>query len=163
MRKILILSFCFMLLFASTAQAEMSVAVFNLQDVANKSDALKAAKAKMQKEYDGKKKELDAKRAKVEKLVTAMGNSPTKEQQTEFMRIKDEYNEAANLYVQNIRKAEMDIREKIDAIIIQAAQNLGKEKNYDLILDTTAAIYFKSTMDVTNDMLTQVNKVWKTK
>ena len=162
MRKILTLAVCFILLSAATARAEMNVAVFDLQEVASKSDVLKEGQAAIKKEFDPRKTKLDASAADLQTKANAVAAANSTEQQrTEFLNLQRKYNEQANTYVADLQKAELRVRKDVDIVIIAAAKTYAQKKGYTLILDTQAAIYFEDSMNVTKDMITEVNAQWR--
>ncbi len=161
MRTTLAAAICSIFLFCGVANAEVNVAVFNLQEVATKSDAFQVGKKKMTDTYEGKRKELEKKRQELEKLGETMRSTSTKEQQDKFRKLQKEYTEAANLYVRNLQEAEAEARGVMDRLIIEATRQFATEKGYTLVLDAAAAVYYDPSMDVTAAMLETVNKVWK--
>lgn len=162
MRKILSLAVCFLLLCGSVAHAELKVGVFDAQIVFTKSDALKQAQADMKKNYSGKKAALETKRKELEKLGASLGTTPSETQKADFFRLQNEYNNSANEYVRNVQESDLKIREEMDKLAVLAAQDVAKNKGLNMILDSTGAVYYDPSMDVTNDMLDAINRVWKT-
>ncbi len=164
MRKILGLAVCFVFLSAAVAKAEVNVAVFDLQDVAAKCDAVKAAQDDMKKKFDGQKKQLEKDRTTLEKKAEGFkGKQPTEQQQAEFIKMQREYSEKANAYVRAVQQDELRVRKEIDTLIMAAAKDLAKRKGYNLVLDSNAALYFDPAMNVTPDMLNETNRVWREK
>ena len=161
MHKILSLAICFLLLCGSVAHAEMNVGVFDAQVVFTKSDALKQAQADMKKNYSGKKTALETKRKELEKLGASLSASATEAQKADFFRLQNEYNNSANEYVRNVQESDLKIREEMDKMAVLAAQDVAKSKGLNIILDSTSAVYYDTTMDVTDDMLAAINRVWK--
>ncbi|WP_027187078.1 OmpH family outer membrane protein [Desulfovibrio cuneatus] len=161
MRTTLAAAICSIFLFCGVANAEVKVAVFNLQAVAAKSEAFQVGKKKMTDTYEGKRKELEKKRQELEKLGESMRSTSTKEQQDKFRSLQKDYTEAANMYVRNLQQAEAEARDIMDRLIIESARQFAAEKGYTLVLDAAAAVYYDPSMDVTDAMLETVNKVWK--
>lgn len=162
MRKILSLAVCFLLLCGSVAHAELKVGVYNAEIMFTKSDAMKQAQAEMKKNYGGKQTALENKRKELEKLGASLGTAPTDAQKADFFRLQNEYNNSANEYVRNVQESDRKIREEMDRLAVLAAQDVAKNKGLNMILDSTAAVYHDPSMDVTNDMLDAINRVWKT-
>ncbi len=163
MRKILGLAVCFVLLSAAVAHAEMKIAVFDLQTVANKCDAVKDAQNTMKKKFDGQKAQLEKERTGLEKKMESFKGKPTEQQQAEFVKMQRDYSEKANAYVRAVQAEELRIRQEIDVVVLDASKAYAKQNGYNLILDSNSALYFDDAMNVTNDMLTEVNKVWRAK
>lgn len=153
---------CLVLFSAAAAHAEMSVAVFDLQEVASKSDVLKEAQAAMNKEFQPRKAALDKEAATLKSKTDAVAKgTATEAQRTELLTLQRSYSDKVSEYMNDLQKAEMRIRGDVDLVIIQAAKNYAKKKGYNLILDNGAAIYFDDAMNVTKDMLTETNAQWR--
>lgn len=161
MRKIVPLVFCFFLLFASVAHAELNIAVFNAQKVAAECDAFVEAKAAAEKQFGAQKDALDKQRDTIEKKAAALKGKATEKQQQELNKMHREYTEKAQAFVRVAQTAEMRIRRDIDTVILTAAKELAAKKGYNLILDTSSTAFADPKFDVTNDMLAEANDVWK--
>ena len=161
MRKIFWVVLCVMLLSATVAQAEMKVAVFDVQTVANKSDALKEAQQLMKKTYEGEREQLEKPRVALEKQAEKLKAKSTEAEQNAFRKTQREYSDKANLYVRKVQAAEAKIREEMDVLMLQAGREYAQRKGYNIILDTRGVVFFDQAMDVTNDMVTEANRVWQ--
>lgn len=161
MRKILALAVCSVFLFAATAHADLSIAVFDLQDVAAKSDVLKEGQAAVNKAFKPRKDKLDKDAEVLKGKADAVAKGATEAQRTEFLNLQRAYNESATAYMDELQKAELRIRQDVDLVILEAAKKYAKKKGYNLILDSNSALYFEDSMDVTKEMLTEVNAQWR--
>ena len=159
MRKSLALAVSLVLLFAATAHAEMKVAVFDVQVVAEKSNALKEAQEMWKKTYDGEKKQLEKQREALEKKVAGLSKA-TEAQKKEFQKEERDYAEKTNAFMRKMQASELAIRKELDTLIVQSATEYAAAKGYTLILDTKSAPYFDRSMDVTDDMVKEANRVW---
>ena len=160
MRVIASLAFCFLLLSAAVAYAEPTIAVFNVQKVAAECDALKDAKAALEKKFGAQKEALEKQRDTLEKKAAALKGKVTEKQQAELSKMHREYTEKAQAFVRVFQADELRVRRDIDTVISTAAKELAARKGYSFILDSGAAIYFETKFDVTNEMLAETNAVW---
>ena len=160
MRVIASLAFCFLLLSAAVAYAEPTIAVFNVQKVAAECDALKDAKAALEKKFGSQKEALEKQRDALEKKAAALKGKATEKQQFELSKMHREYSEKAQAFVRVFQADELRVRRDIDTVISTAAKELAAKKGYSLILDSGAAVYFETKFDVTNEMLAETNAVW---
>lgn len=160
MRVIASLAFCFLLLSAAVAYAEPTIAVFNVQKVAAECDALKEAKAALEKKFGAQKEALEKQRDALEKKAAALKGKATEKQQAELSKMHREYTEKAQAFVRVFQADELRVRRDIDTVISTAAKELAAKKGYSLILDSGAAVYFETKFDVTDDMLAETNAVW---
>lgn len=159
MRKSLALAVSFVLLFAAAAHAEMKVAVFDVQVVAEKSDALKEAQEMWKKNYDGEKAQLEKQRDALEKKAATLTKA-TEAQKKEFQKSERDFAEKTNAFMRKMQASELEIRKELDTLIVQSASEYAAAKGYTLILDTKSAPYFDKSMDVTDDMVKEANRVW---
>ncbi len=159
MRKSSILAICFLLLFAATARAELKIAVFDLQVVAEKSDALKEAQVKWSETYDAEKKLLEKQRTELSKKFESL-KKPTEAQQNDLRKAERDFNDKANALMQKMQKSEQVIRVEMDKLILKAAADYAAAKGYTVIMDVKGVPYFDKSMEVTEDMLKETNRVW---
>ena len=160
MRVIASLAFCFLLLSAAVAHAEPTIAVFNVQKVAAECDALKDAKAALEKKFGAQKEALEKQRDTLEKKAAALKGKATERQQAELSKMHREYTEKAQAFVRVFQADELRVRRDIDTVISTAAKELAAKKGYSLILDSGAAVYFETKFDITGEMLAETNAVW---
>ncbi len=162
MRKTLLLSFVFVVLFAAVARAEGTIAVANLQKVAAECEALEATRQGMEKKFGGQKAELEKERAALEKKAAEyQKKAPTDKQRQDFIKQQREYSEKTQAFMRLLQADEMRARQEIDALMDRAAKEIAGRKNYSLVLDVSTAPYFAPNMDITADMLAETNALWK--
>ncbi len=160
-KKTILAAFCFLLCFAVAAQAaEMKIAVFNFEEVAEKSVVLKEAKAAMDKAFSPEKANLEKQRADLEKRSSSLKNA-TEAQIAELQKAQQNYADKAGAYLRKIQTAETEVRDQINATITQAARDYAKKNGYNLILDSQSAPYFDDSFNVTSDMIGEANRVWR--
>lgn len=159
MRRSLVLAVCLVLLFAATARAELKVAVFDVQVVAEKSDALKEAQEMWKKNYDGEKTQLEKQRDSLTKKAAGLSKA-TEAQKKEFQKAERDFAEKTNAFMRKMQASELEIRKELDTLIVQTAAEYAAAKGYTLILDTKSAPYFDKSMDVTDDMVKEANRIW---
>lgn len=166
MHRILGLTLCFLLLFTASvaAAAEVKIAVFDVQDVAVKSDVLKQGQAAMRKSFNARRDQLDNERKTVEKKVQDAVRSGNAQQINDAEKQQKAYAAKAEAFVAEVMKADERVRLDVDTVIIRAAESFGKKKGYAIVMDKNAAIWkdpaFQVT-DVTNDLLSETNAMWK--
>ncbi|MDR1490462.1 MAG: OmpH family outer membrane protein [Desulfovibrio sp.] len=163
MRKIFCLATAFLLCAAPDAgAAELSVAVFDLQKVAAACDAVQDARAAIDSKYGAQKMLLEKDRAALEKKMEGFqAKKPTPKQQEDFAKEQREYSERAQAFMRLLQADELRVRQDIDSILNQAAENLAKRKGYSLVMDIASIPYYDSNLDVTGDMLAEANVVFK--
>jgi outer membrane protein len=162
MRRIVCLAACFLLFSIASARAAGDVVAFDLQKVARECDALKVAIDALEKKYGGQKDELEKERNAIEKKGEEYTRKkPTDKQQKELDEQRRKYMEKAQAFMRLYQADEMRVRTDIDTVILAAAKDLAARKGYAMVLDTAAVPYVSPGLDVTNDMITEANEVWK--
>lgn len=163
MRRILCLTVCCLLLSASAAYAEgLTFGVFDVQKVATESDALKAARAEIDKKFGKQKTELEKERESIEKKAEGFQKKrPTEKQQQALQKQHREYTEKTQAFMKLLQAEEMRVRQELEQGIAKAAKEVATKKGYSLILDKAAAPYFDPKHDVTSDILTEINSMTK--
>lgn len=164
MRYILTLAVCFVLLSAAVAHAQGGIAVFDLQKVAGESDVQKEALAALEQSFGPEKAELEKEKEAIEALAKKYAEAnPTEQQKKDFEKRLRAYSDREQAFLRLLQNAELRVRKDIDTVIETAAKQLAERKGYILVLDSVVAPYSDPKLDVTNDMITETNKIWKDK
>lgn len=162
MRHILCLAIAFVLLSAATAQAENSIAVFDLQKVAAESEPLKEAVAALDVKFGAQKEALEKERQELEKKTMELAKKKSTEaEQQALAKEHRDFQEKGQAFMRIFQADETRVRMDLDTIIESAAKELAAKKGYVMLLDIAAVPYVDPKLDVTNDMLTEVNTLWK--
>ena len=151
---------------AGTAQAQqISIGVINSQRILAEAPQMKAATAKLKQEFEKRENELkdiearaNALQAKYEKDAPLMTEADRAKAQRDlgdlvkdFQRRKREFQEDAN----QRRNEEFDIAlTKVNKVVHQVAQ----DNKFDLILQDTGTAYFSPRVDITDKVLSALNK-----
>lgn len=159
-------------IFLVTGQAQAtSIAVFDAQEVLDSIDEGKSAVAKLEKEASEKKQTIENKQKELEKmkkdldaqaLVLSKEALAAKEKdfQAKYIDFEKLRMEAQRDLQQKELAATGEIFKKINAVI----QKLGKEGNYDFVLEKNqgAVTYYKSSdSDITKKVIAEYNKTYK--
>lgn len=145
------------------------IAVFDAQEVLDSIDEGKAAVAKLEKAVLSKKKKIDTEQKTLEKMKkdldgqalvmskTAMAEKE-KEFQKKFIAFEQMRMNAQRSMQQEELSATGEIFKKINAVI----QKIGKDKNYDFILEKNqgAVTYFKKEYEITSTVIQMYNKTY---
>lgn len=150
---------------ASVASAQ-KIAYVDLQRALNQVDEGKAAKSKLQKDFQAKQKKLDQQQNDVKALKEelekgVMLSDEVKRQKA--MVLQQKMYELQQLYFalqQELSQKEAEATKKIFDKMGKILENIGKEKGYDLILEKTesSVLYAKPGMDITDELIKRFNK-----
>lgn len=169
MRKAFFLAAVICLVSVVSAQAA-GIAIFNSRAVAANSDPFTAARKKIESQYLPEKKKLEAQGQTLQKQAddlqkqrSALSREAMAEKSEAFMRSKRNFEDASQTYTRKVEAALIRIDQEFSARLYQAAQDYGMRKGFDAILDTGsgAIIYHDKKVDVTEDLIKEVARVYK--
>ncbi len=162
MRKCFLLAACFLLLTASVARAaELNVGVVNIQQVMEKSQAFKDLSVKMKATIEPKKKAIEKEKARIEQMAKGLSASSPEAKKQEFMKAQEAFNKMGNDFLEFAQKEDRAMRTKIEGYFLDASTNVAKSKKLNLVLDMQGVMYFEKSMDVTNEVMAELDKLWK--
>ncbi len=157
-----------MILAGSAFSADVKIGVFNSQSVIMDSDAFKAAQQKLQSQYGTEKTELEKQARDLQSRGEALSkmaqsDKNREKQQQDFLKLRRQFEEKSRNFARKVENSEMQIRQSMARFIYEASQAVAKKRSLDLILDaaTGTVMYTKSDTDITRDVLSEVNRLWK--
>ena len=159
-------------LFASThlARAQAKVAVINLQRAVFESAEIKKADAEMQAKFKPRQDAIDKLQADIANLAKQLQNAAGKlsaqaeadltaqgqRKQRDLQRLQDDLQSDATSY-------RNDILSKSSSKMTEVVKKLAEERGFDLVIDTSTALYFKPAMEITNDAIAAYDKAYPVK
>lgn len=158
------------LLTAGAAQAAEKIGVFNSQTVALQSEPAKVAQKQMQSQFGAERTQLEKQAQDLQKQgetlqaqSATMSQKAREEKQVEFMRKRRDFEEKSRNFARRVEQEENRIRQNMGKFIFESAATVAKKRGLDVILDAaTGSVLFASpSLDLTQDMLDEVNKQWK--
>ena len=171
MFRIMSLALVACLMMGGTAlSADLKVGVFNSQAVAMDSDAAKAAQKKLQGQFGAEKNQLESQakalQSKGEALqaqMASLSNKAKEEKQMEFLRLRRDFEEKSRNFARKVENSEVQIRQSMARQMLEATSNVAKKRDLDLVLDAGAGgiMFATPALDITQDVLSEVNRIWK--
>lgn len=171
MRKILLLAAAIVLLSAASAHAAAGpIGVFNSRAVADRSEAVIAARKKIEAQYGPEKKKLEAQGQTLQKQAdelqkqrSALSREALAEKGDAFMRAKRNFEDAMQTYSRKLEAALIRADQEFGARLVQAVQDYGMRKSFSLLIDQGAGgiAYFDKSVDVTEDLIKEVARVYR--
>lgn len=170
MFRILSMALVFTMVSVGSAFAAASIGVFNSQTVALDSEPAKEAQKKLQSQFGGEKdqleklaKDLQKQGESLQAQSAALSQQAREEKQMDFLRKRRDFEEKSRTFAGKVENSENQIRQTMGRYIFQAAETVAKQRGFDLILDaaTGSVMYATANLDVTRDMVSEVNKLWK--
>ncbi len=167
MRKVFVLTLLAIFAMASSAlAADLTIGVVDMQTVATTSEPAKAAKAQMEKKYGAEKKSLEDQgeklRVKAEKLRDPKASE---EKKLAFLRQKQELDQKTRNFMRKVEQDEVKLRQEMVTLVFAATYEVAKRKKVNFVVDVTAGgvLYAEPSMDLTKDVLEEVNKQFAAK
>jgi outer membrane protein len=163
------LAACF-LLAGTAAAAELRIGVADMQSIGAQCDANQAAKNKYETQFKAEAAQLDKQRADFDKKAKdfeAQRSSGKLDQKTFEQRAAGLRREAQQIQEkematqQRVGMLQEAINQDLQELIIAAASDVAKSKSLSLILPQNTLLYTGQELDVTPDLLTAINRVWK--
>lgn len=150
---------------ASTpAAAAPKIGVVDMQTVATNSDPAKSAKDQMEKKYGKERKALEDEGEKLRKRAEKLKDPKSSEDaKLSFLRAKQELDQKTRTFMRKVEQDEVKIRQEMVTLVFNATYNVSKRKNFTFVVDVTAGgvLYAEESMDLTQDVLEEVNKLFK--
>ena len=149
---------------SSQAMAEMKIAVVNIPKLLAEAPQAADARKRMDREFSGRRTKLESMQKKMiteaENLkrdattmsadARARGEDSLRNQQRDFRRLQDEYNE-------DVARVERDEMGKLRDSIKVVIDRLVKTEQYDLVL-TEGILHASSRVDITSRVLSSLGK-----
>lgn len=163
---------CFAVLGASlpVAAQEVKIAYVDLQRALNEVDEGAAAKAALKREFDAKQAELDRRQNELKALkdeLDARGMMMTQEaKQEKAAELQRKLMEVQQLYLQlqqELSQKEAQATSGIFAKMGTLLETMGRESGYTLIVEKSAVLYAKPSLDLTNELIRRYNDAYGTK
>ena len=172
MRKSLFLALVFSLLavLPAYAAAEGKIGVFNSRAVAAKCEPLTAAQKKLEGQFANEKKTLESQSAALQKQAeelqsktAALSPEAREDRRASFLRSKRDFEDRYQAFARKAEGAAMRLQQEFSQQLFKAAQELGSRKGYAILLDSNLGgpVYYDKSVDVTEEMITELNRVYK--
>lgn len=142
--------------------------------IVNFKDCVERSKSGQQEQtaFDALKKKLESSFEDKEKALTELSNkfndpdymdglSPEAEHELKhkYRTMTQEITQYQNQCYQLLSQSNMKVLQKLNELVSKAAQNVAKANNYDIILNDEAAFYFSNGLDISNQIIAEMDKL----
>jgi len=149
---------------APAAAADVKLGFVDLQRALNEVDEGANAKKALKKEFDEKQKTLDAKQNELKALKDELDSRGTmmkpEVKQEKLNDLQKRLLETQQLYFQlqqELSKREGEATAEIFKKMGVILQTLGEEQGFSMIVEKSAVVYAKPSLDVTNELIRRYN------
>lgn len=139
------------------------IGVVDMQTVATESEPAKAAKAQMEAKYGKERAALEKKGAALKKQAESLKNPKTSEQKkVDFIKSKQKLDQETRNFLRKVEQDEVKLRQDMVTLVFSATYEVARAKGYNFVVDVTAGgvLYADQSMDLTKDVLAEVNKIY---
>ena len=161
MRKLMYLTLAVCLMMAGAVAANAAepaaakIGVVDMQAVATQSEPAQAAKKRAALEKQGEALKKSAEELK--------GPKASDEKKLAFIRKKQELDQKTRNFLRKVEQDEVKLRQDMVTMVFNATYNVAQKKGFNFVVDITAGgvLYADQTMDLTQDVLAEVNRLHK--
>ena len=154
------------LFFFATSFANASeVAVLDIDKIVKESKAMKYIQNRLSKQQDKyqklvtkKQQKLEKEQKKLEGKKSVLSKEKFQKEVTIFEGKVDELKEYVDRKQNNLKKASLDAMSKVNEAVKEIVAQIAKENDIDIIIQANEALYFKDNMDISEEVLTKLNK-----
>lgn len=140
------------------------IGVVDIQTVATQSEPALAAKKQMEDKYGKERSNLETQGKKLQKKAEELKNpKASKEKREDFIKSKRDLDQKTAAFVRKAEQDEIKLRQDMVTLVFKAAYEVAKAKGFTFVVDVTAGgvLYADQSMDLTQDVLAEVNKLFK--
>jgi len=155
---------------APAASAQMKVGVINFQRAMSETAEIKKAQADLEKKFKPRQDALDKLQRELSDIQTqlqasagklsAAGEADLNAQASRKQRDAQRLSEDLQGDVEAERNT---VLQRSNNRMIEVVKKLAEDKGYDLVVDSTNAVYFKTAIEVTNDAVAAYDKAYPAK
>jgi outer membrane protein len=176
MRTVLLTAFAVCLFFAGSpagvfasdekAVPAVKIGVVDMQTVASQSAPAEAAKKQMDEKFGKERDSLEKQGESLKKRAESLKNPKiSEEKKLEFIRAKQDLDQKTRNFVRKVEQEEVKLRQDMVTLVFQASYEVARAKGFNFVVDVTAGgvLYADQSMDLTQEVLTEVNRLYKEK
>ena len=168
MRKVLMTAVAVGLLLAGQVYAADGGAVpaAKIGVVDTQSVPAQAAKTTMESKFGTERNELEKQGEALKKKADALKNpKASEEKKLDFIRSKQDLDQKTRNFLRKVEQEEVKLRQDMVTLVFSATYEVARAKGFNFVVDVTAGgvLYADQSMDLTQDVLAEVNKIYKEK
>ncbi|MDE5832667.1 MAG: OmpH family outer membrane protein [Desulfovibrio sp.] len=149
---------------ADDAPAPARIGVVDMQTIAMECDAAQAFKEQMESKYGKERSSLEKQGQDIKKQAEALKNPKTSEaKKVAFLQSRQKLEQTTRNFMRKVEQEEIKFRQDMVAMVFNAAYEVARAKGYNFVVDVTGGgvLYADPSMDLTKDVLAEVNKIYK--
>ncbi|MBO7385206.1 MAG: OmpH family outer membrane protein [Clostridia bacterium] len=155
---------------SSPAQAAGKIGVLNPVRVSTQSDPGKEADRQIEASLGRERKQLEQQQADFDKQVKdfenqapALSDKARAERQGKLQKTFQDIQTRGTAFAQRAQRLQRDIDAQMKEVVSAACKAFAEKNGYDLIITTQAVPYATASYDVTEGVIQEVNRAWKSR
>jgi outer membrane protein len=166
----LVTAACALFLLGQVASAQTKLAIINLQRAVLESAEIKKASAEMEAKYKPRQQQLEKLQTDVagisQQLQTSAGKlTPQAEAdlQAQGQRKQRDLQRLQEDLQADVDRDRNEILQKSSQKMTEVVKKIAEEKGYDLVVDTSTAVFYKPVLEITTDAIAAYDKAYPAK
>jgi len=159
------LALCALFAFTSFNANAEGTGVLDVEKIVKESSAMRDIQKKVsskqdeyQKEVTKKQNDLESEQKKIEGKRNVLSKEAFEKETKAFEKKIDDLKTFVDKKQNSLKKASMDSMSKINDKIKDIIADIAKEKEFDVIIPASQTLYYKDTLDVSEEVLKRLNK-----
>lgn len=111
-----------------------------------------------QKQVTKKQEALEKEQKRIESKKNVLSKEALEKETTKFEKQIDDLKEFVDKKQNSLKKASLDSMSKVNDEIKEIIAEISKEKNIDIIIPATQALYYQESLDISDEVLKKLNK-----
>lgn len=155
----------FLAVFLANFANSSEIAILDVDRIVKESKAMKYIQEtvskqqdKYQKEVTKKQQELETEQKRVEGKKSLLSEEAFAKEVKDFENKIDELKTFVDRRQNSLKKASLDAMSKVNEKVKEIITDISKEKNIDVLVPSSQALYYKENLDISEEVLTKLNK-----
>ena len=155
--------FCAVAVMPSQAEAAGKIGVANPMRLSNQSVPGKEAEKQLTAMFSKEREQLEKQGAALNKQAAALSEKARNERAQKIQKQAQELDTKGTAYTQRLSRVQQAINSQLNEVLRAACESYAKKNGYDMIVDGTVVMFYTTANDVTDELIEEVNKIWKSK
>lgn len=154
----------------SQAEAAGKIGVANPMRLSNQSNPGKEAEKQLTTMFGKEREQLEKQGAALNKQAedlrkqaAALSEKARNERAQKIQKQAQELDTKGTAYTQRLSRVQQAINSQLNDVLREACESYAKKNGYDMIVDGTVVMFYTKANDVTDELIEEVNKIWKSK
>lgn len=125
---------------------------------AKEQETLQSMKVEFENSLSDKEKKLSEMSGKFnDDYLESISQEQEKQLRDEFTELSHEFSQLQNQYYQLLQQAHMRMIQQVGQVVVDASEKVAKDNGFDVVLNQEAVFYFNDSIDLTDDVIQQMN------